>query len=70
VVKRLKHEFGYRFANAFPIYENDVGGPKAMYQTIHAADHPEAPVLMARAYRHAVDLGEAPQEFEIELGPR
>jgi hypothetical protein len=70
VVKRLKHEFGYRFANAFPIYENDVGGPKAMYQTIHAADHPEAPVLMARAYRHAVDLEEPPQQSEIELGPR
>lgn len=69
-VKRFKEELGYRFANAFPIYERDDTGTKAMYQMIHASDHEEAPKLMARAYRNAVHPEEPPDQLEMELGPR
>jgi hypothetical protein len=39
-----------------------------MYQMIHASDHPEAPKLMGRAYRNAVNVEEPPAQLEIELG--
>jgi hypothetical protein len=68
VVKRFKEELGYQYANAFPIYEAENGERKAMYQMIHASDHPEAPKLMARAYRNAVNADEPPEQLEIELG--
>lgn len=70
VVRRFREELGYRYVNPFPIYEDDAGGKRAMYQMIHASDHPEAPKLMARAYRHAVDPEEPPEQLEIELPPR
>jgi hypothetical protein len=70
VVRRFKQELGYRFANAFPIYEAENGERKAMYQMIHASDHPEAPKLMARAYRNAVNVEEPPEQLEIELAEK
>lgn len=70
VVKRFKTELGYRYAHAFPIYDEDDGVKKIMYQMIHASDHPEAPKLMARAYRRAVDPEEPPEQLDIELGSR
>ena len=68
VVKRFTHELGYRYANAFPIYETEEGTTKIMYQMIHASDHTEAPKLMGRAYRNAVNVEEPPAQLEIELG--
>ena len=41
-----------------------------MYQMIHASDHPEAPKLMARAYRNAVNAEEPPDQLEMEYGPQ
>lgn len=68
LASRFKTDLGYRFAAPFPIYGDDDGSRKVMYQMIHASDHPEAPKLMARAYRHAVDPDEPPEQFEIECG--
>jgi len=68
VVNRFRSELGYRYVNAFPIYDDESGSRRAMYQMIHASDHPEAPALMARAYRHAVDPEEPPDQLEIQLG--
>jgi three-Cys-motif partner protein len=68
VVRRFKQELGYRYANAFPLFEEEDGERKAMYQMIHASDHREAPKLMARAYRNAVNAEEPPEQLEIELG--
>jgi len=67
VVRRFRDELGYKYANAFPIYESEDGERRAMYQMIHASDHPEAPNLMARAYRNAVNAEEPPEQLEIEL---
>jgi hypothetical protein len=68
VVRRFKEELGYRYANAFPIFEEDDEERKAMYQMIHASDHREAPKLMARAYRNACNAEEPPEQLQIELG--
>jgi three-Cys-motif partner protein len=68
VVHRFKHELGYKYANAFPIYEDEDGERNAMYQMIHASDHPDAPKLMIRAYRNAVNVEEPPAQLEMELG--
>jgi hypothetical protein len=38
-----------------------------MYQMIHASDHAEAPKLMARAYRNAINVEEPPSQLEMEL---
>jgi three-Cys-motif partner protein len=67
-VQRFKEELGYRYANAFPIYEKDREGSRAMYQMIHASDHPESLTLMVRAYRRAVDPEEPPDQIKMELG--
>jgi protein gp37 len=37
------------------------------HQMIHASDHPESLKLMVRAYRHAVDPEEPPEQLKIEL---
>jgi three-Cys-motif partner protein len=68
VVCRFKEELRYRYANAFPLFEEEDGERKALYQMIHASDHREAPRLMARAYRNAVNAEEPPEQLEIELG--
>jgi three-Cys-motif partner protein len=70
VAARFKTELGYRFATAFPIYDKEDGSTRVMYQMIHASDHPEAPTLMARAYRHAVDPEEPPDQLKMEFGKR
>lgn len=50
--ERLRSELGYADVRPYPIMGREVGG-HVMYQMIHATDHPEAPGLMARAYRIA-----------------
>ena len=67
VAKRLKDEFGYRSVKPLPIFERE-GGTRVMYYMIHATDHPEAPRLMARAYRRAVMPKESVQQLALELG--
>lgn len=53
IVDRLKIGFGYQSVKAYPIYKKDSGGA-IMYYMIHATDHPEGPIQMARAYRDTV----------------
>jgi three-Cys-motif partner protein len=53
IVHRLKSDLGYQSARAYPIYERN-GGGAIMYYMIHATDHPEGPIQMARAYRNTV----------------
>lgn len=64
VCDRFKKELGYRYAHAWPILERGTGG-KVMFHMIHATDHPEAPKLMARAYRRVT--GGVSMEEQIEL---
>jgi len=46
---RFTKELGYRFANAYPIFQQEEGS-KPAFHLIHASDHPDARKLMARAY--------------------
>jgi three-Cys-motif partner protein len=52
VVERLRL-LGYRYVHAWPIYGLEHQSA-LMYHMIHAADHGEAPKLMARAYKSVV----------------
>ena len=47
---RFKSELGYANAMPWPIFDEN---RRIMYHMIHATDHPEAPKLMARAYKKA-----------------
>jgi hypothetical protein len=38
-----------------------------MFHMIHATDHPEAPKLMFRAYRHATLSADSPEQLEFDL---
>ena len=38
-----------------------------MYYMIHASDHPEAPILMSRAYNNAVAPKEPQEQLELEF---
>ena len=53
-VDRIKAELSYASVVPWPIYEKQ-GSNRMMYFMIHATDHPEAPMLMRRAYSRAVD---------------
>jgi three-Cys-motif partner protein len=67
VVQRFKEELGYWSVKGWPIYAKPQGG-RTMYYLIHATDHPEAPLLMARAYTHTALPKESPGQLELELG--
>lgn len=47
---RFKGELGYKYAHPYPIHSRRRHG-RTMYHMIHATDHPDAPLLMLRAYR-------------------
>ena len=49
MAERFQKELGYRFANIWPVYLSE-DGKKIPFVLIHASDHPEAPLLMRRAY--------------------
>jgi len=49
----------------WPIYGRK-NSQKIMYFMIHATDHPEAPKLMQRAYRKAVDPPEDLNLIDLE----
>lgn len=63
---RFLNELGYAYTHAWPIYEHQ-RGHRVMYYMVHATDHPEAPNLMARAYRKATGRKEPPEQFEMEF---
>ena len=48
--RRFRNELGYAYAEPFAIYKKGEGS-RTMYYMIHASDHPEACLLMSRAYR-------------------
>jgi three-Cys-motif partner protein len=64
--QRMKDELGYKHANPWPIYSKEVGG-KVMYHMIHATDHDEAPKIMNRAYRNALNDREALKRLQQDL---
>jgi three-Cys-motif partner protein len=64
---RFREKLGYASVKPWPIYEREHGGA-VMYYMIHATDHPEAPVLMARAYSRAVTADEPKEQFRLEYG--
>jgi three-Cys-motif partner protein len=57
--KRIKSELGYKSVKYYPIFSKEEGS-NVMYYMIHATDHPEAPVLMTRAYNRAY----IPEKYE------
>lgn len=56
---------GYASVKAWPIYSQQ-GGGTTMFRMIHATDHPEAPKLMARAYRRATQRPEPLEQLTLE----
>lgn len=63
-VERFRRELGYASVQPWPIWDRR-GGSRIMYYMIHATDHPEAPKLMARAYRMAVEPEETPEQLGL-----
>jgi len=49
--ERFRNELGYKSVKPWAIYASEGGGGRLMFHMIHATDHPEAPKLMARAYK-------------------
>ena len=64
---KFKKELGYRSVKPWPIYKRDAGEGGVMYYMIHATDHDEAPKLMYRAYRNAVDPPEPVDQLQLAL---
>lgn len=67
-VDKFRDQLGYRFVEAWPIFQRPRGQGATMYWMIHASDHPEAPHLMARAYRRAIEPPEPLDQLDFELG--
>lgn len=64
--QRFKDELGYDYAHAWPIYDRQ-GSQRIMYHMVHATNHPEAPNLMARAYRNATGRKEPLEQLKLEF---
>jgi len=64
MAKRFSEELGYSFVDPWAIYRSR-SSRRVMYYLIHATDHPEAPKLMSRAYRQAVDDTIPAQQMEL-----
>ena len=64
--QRFKDELGYVFAHGWPIYDKH-GSQRVMYHMVHATNHPEAPNLMARAYRNAIGRKEPLEQLQLEF---
>jgi len=63
---RFKEELGYKYVYAWPIFEQEHGGA-VMYYMIHASDHPEAPILMRRAYQNALKAPEPLEQLQLDI---
>lgn len=64
--QRFRNELRYSYVSPWPIYERK-GGERIMYYMIHASDHPEAPKLMARAYKFATNRSEPAEQLRFEF---
>jgi three-Cys-motif partner protein len=64
--KRFTADLGYASAKPWPIWDREEPGGRVMYHMIHATDHPEAPKLMARAYKKAVDPREPIEQLTLD----
>lgn len=62
VAQRFTDELKYKHVKAYPIYQREDGN-RAAFHLIHASDHPQAPILMDRAYLKI--LGDTP---DVDLG--
>ena len=67
VADRFRHELNYASAKPWPIFQRPGSGGRVMYFMIHATDHPEAPRLIARAYRKSVKPAEQGEQATLEL---
>jgi three-Cys-motif partner protein len=65
--RRFRDELGYTHAHAWPILSRGAGG-RVMYHRIHGTDHPEAPKIMARAYKTATRAPEPMERLQADLG--
>jgi three-Cys-motif partner protein len=65
ICTRFKEDLGYDYVHPWPIYAREGGEGRMMFHLIHATDHQDAPKLMARAYKKALDLPEPPEQFEL-----
>lgn len=65
--ERFKRDLHYNYAYAYPIFERHAGQGRIMYFLVHASDHPEAPHLMARAYRTATKTAEPLEQLKLEF---
>lgn len=63
-VDRFRNELDYKSVKQWPIFEKPYGG-RIMYYMIHATDHPEAPMLMSRAYKRAVQPKETITQLSL-----
>jgi three-Cys-motif partner protein len=64
VVERMKSELGYKSVKPWPIFMKR-SGKTIMYYMIHATDHPQAPLLMRRAYENAVKPKEPIEQLSL-----
>ncbi len=64
VVERMKTELGYKSVKPWPIFRRR-SGKTIMYYMIHATDHPQAPILMRRAYENAVKPKEPIEQLSL-----
>ena len=62
----MKDELGYKHVYAYPIYSRENGG-RILYHMIHASDHDEAPKIMNRAYRNALNNREELKRLQRDL---
>lgn len=66
--ERFTNELGYRYAYPFPIWSKEEGdGGSIMYYMIHATDHDDAPRLMFRAYKNAIQPLTPQEQFKLGL---
>ncbi len=66
IVHRLKADYRYQSVKAYPIFKENSGGA-IMYYMIHATDHPEGPVQMARAYRNTVRPDDPFEDRQLDM---
>jgi three-Cys-motif partner protein len=66
IINRLKNDLGYKSAKPYPIFKSGSSGA-IMYYMIHATDHPEGPIQMARAYRNTVRPDEPFVDTQMDL---
>ncbi|MGH9836145.1 MAG: three-Cys-motif partner protein TcmP, partial [Blastocatellia bacterium] len=64
VVERMKSELGYKSVKPWPIFMKR-SERTIMYYMIHATDHPQAPILMRRAYENAVKPKEPIEQLSL-----